>query len=672
MQRAAAMAGIMQPLAASRRQQPHYREQRRKKVEEILSRKMSIPKPSQPTEQPAIRSPLTETGNKTLLQRTEILKPAMQKMANKENVVIRNKREGISLTTAVKKTDAPKAIPASGAVLPKPNQRKEGRGMTIGQPFLKTKIFNDPQLKDEKLKMESSKDILGKPSKPALGIYRGKVVQSKINSFRNSSERANEHNLTDEVKLGATALKVAATKKSSAPVKQMAKPAPASSTEQKRPPASKVRAQMRPSAIITKSKTEPVVTHRHTTSSIHSKPKIQTLLQRPNPVAHQAKMVNKSDRTAHLKPVAVPQKNKPAQQPTTGNKYSRPIETAEQRRARLAEWRAAKGKVIKRPPTAVPKSCTTSKVPKEIEFKSESEPPRDIEEPGQLFWATMAEEDEQELFTQKVNQMFEECRKLIDEDCPKEDVLELLETQVQSLPEAKKLSKYWICLARLEQREGQLEKVIAICEEAAKAGAQHSSANQAVIAGVVEKLKAASLDSGKDLKDEVTTNEDSTKAEESEHEVKSEPVEQGGVTVRVKGKRGKKGRPVKAEDRDETPEKNQPAMLVTPEKENATVIRFNVRSTPHLEKMKNRIQGDECDSAFKDFKFITPVRRSHRIERKSHHLPDMLKDHDPCVSGIAELADLESCPSAYIFRKNQALTEITVKSVPLKRQTKRT
>lgn len=59
----------------------------------------------------------------------------------------------------------------------------------------------------------------------------------------------------------------------------------------------------------------------------------------------------------------------------------------------------------------------------------------------------------------------------------------------------------------------------------------------------------------------------------------------------------------------------------------------------------------------KDFKFLTPVRRSCRIQCKSSHLPAMLQDHDPCVKSLDELVTLDDSLNAFIYRKNPALTE---------------
>ena len=62
-------------------------------------------------------------------------------------------------------------------------------------------------------------------------------------------------------------------------------------------------------------------------------------------------------------------------------------------------------------------------------------------------------------------------------------------------------------------------------------------------------------------------------------------------------------------------------------------------------------------SNIKDLKFLTPVRRSCRIQRQSSRLPTMLADHDPCVSSLAELVKLDNDANAYIYRRNDALLE---------------
>lgn len=70
-----------------------------------------------------------------------------------------------------------------------------------------------------------------------------------------------------------------------------------------------------------------------------------------------------------------------------------------------------------------------------------------------------------------------------------------------------------------------------------------------------------------------------------------------------------------------------------------------------------RTSASKKTGSIKDLKYLTPVRRSCRIQRKSSHLPAMLQDHDPCVNSLAELVTLDDSPNAFIYRKNPALTE---------------
>ncbi|XP_077402975.1 uncharacterized protein LOC144036316 [Vanacampus margaritifer] len=99
-----------------------------------------------------------------------------------------------------------------------------------------------------------------------------------------------------------------------------------------------------------------------------------------------------------------------------------------------------------------------------------------------------------------------------------------------------------------------------------------------------------------------------------------------------------------------------------PQMENAYVVKYSVKTTPYLQSVKKTIEGEVQTSALgrksniNDLKFLTPVRRSRRIERKSLHLPSAVLDHDPCVSSLAELAKLDDL-NAYVYRKNSALME---------------
>lgn len=60
-------------------------------------------------------------------------------------------------------------------------------------------------------------------------------------------------------------------------------------------------------------------------------------------------------------------------------------------------------------------------------------------------------------------------------------------------------------------------------------------------------------------------------------------------------------------------------------------------------------------NAFKELKFLTPVRCSWSIHKKTSKLPDMLKEHYPCVSSLEQLTELGGETDAFVCRHNAAL-----------------
>lgn len=74
--------------------------------------------------------------------------------------------------------------------------------------------------------------------------------------------------------------------------------------------------------------------------------------------------------------------------------------------------------------------------------------------------------------------------------------------------------------------------------------------------------------------------------------------------------------------------------------------------------VKKKVQFDETNSAFKELKFLTPVRRSRRLQEKTSKLPDMLKDHYPCVSSLEQLTELGRETDAFVCRPNAALCRV--------------
>ena len=82
---------------------------------------------------------------------------------------------------------------------------------------------------------------------------------------------------------------------------------------------------------------------------------------------------------------------------------------------------------------------------------------------------------------------------------------------------------------------------------------------------------------------------------------------------------------------------------------------FNSGNNFCLFSVKKKIQFDNTDSTFKELKFLTPVRHSRRIQEKTSKLPDMLKDHYPCVSSLEQLTELGGETDAFVCRPNSAL-----------------
>ncbi|XP_014403776.1 PREDICTED: cytoskeleton-associated protein 2 [Myotis brandtii] len=321
---------------------------------------------------------------------------------------------------------------------------------------------------------------------------------------------------------------------------------------------------------------------------------------------------------------------------TINNRRAQPKETVEERKARLSEWRASKGKILKRPPSSV---------------ITQPEPEGQNEKPVGSFWTTMAEEDEQRLFTEKVNKTFSECLNLINEGCPKEEVLNTLNDLIKNIPDAKKLVKYWICLARVEPLTSSIENIISIFEQAILAGAQPIEEMRHAIADILTMKSQEKVKFGENLEEACATKE----------KIQEVNIEDIGVN-RESGKpeMENKHRNVVFQDckKEQVHKTKDPTNDVkTPNKETreGCLIKYNVSTTPYLQSVKKKMQFDEINSAFKELKFLTPVRRSQRLQDKTSKLPDMLKDHYPCVSSLEQLTELGDETDAFICRPNAAL-----------------
>ncbi|XP_060089192.1 cytoskeleton-associated protein 2 [Heteronotia binoei] len=520
--------------------------------------------------------------------------------------------------------------------------------------------------KNTKEKQQNSSVHL--PEKRVLGSYRGKIVSSKINSFRKPSEDEERKN-----SLTAPSKPVAKTEPRKNRVTNTgnaSKPIYIASLQTK-PPVKVLVAQ--PKAIW-KHEKAPVKTSVVNKVAIQKKPnKNWTPVLKTVP----CNAANSEQRTKKVVPLTEALASSASESngtkrvlasKTVGNRKSALIQSAEMRRSQLAEWQASKGKVLKKPPAPLPTDAQCA-----------AEAEQTIKEPTEFFWAAIAEEDEQQLFRDRVNKTLMECLSLIGKGCSADKIHSTLEELIQNVPDAKKLAKYWVCRMRLEQL-GTLEKVMAVYEEAILSGAQPKDELRSTLTDVLKDLKNLPKSDGECRKKEMIL---SCTVEAN--------LEEENIEVQSNSKPNNEETPLKAEaclkpaeesilddEKDRIKESSQmPAVckkekdvnetqksgildFKTPENDNAGsyLIKYNVSTTPSLESMKKKLQCENGESAVKDLKLLTPVRRSRRLQGKMCKLPDMLKDHSPCVSSLEQLRELGEEVTAFVYRSNNALHKV--------------
>ncbi|XP_034614442.1 cytoskeleton-associated protein 2 isoform X2 [Trachemys scripta elegans] len=704
------MSGRLPPqLPATRRAEPAYREQRRQKVEEYLLRKKAISGLLIQEKWTNIRT--GKAASDKLEDKIKVLKSAKQKMEDKENAnrppwtqsnntlkknTASSKDETLKTTTILtNSTVGTNCSPEdfSSAINTSKDEAVEIKTyhVSFSQSFLHKRNIKEKQLIADKQNSDASL-----PKKHVPGSYCGKVIPSKINSFRKTLENEDAKSSLANKKPIAPATKPAvrpsSTSSNNAVINNIratnlasaAKPIHATPF-QKRPP---VRASHSTHSKSIQNKEKQIVTSVSVNNMTVQKkpdksgpPSLKTALHNAKPPSVPgAKRTEVPLRDVRLgtsaKSISVTCGTKATQDSKAGNrKYVLPKESTEERRIRLAEWKATKGKVIKRP------SSTVLQVAQSETQTSEETP----KEPVESFWATIVEEDEQGLFSENVNKTLVECLHLTEQGFPGDEVHAMLEKLIQSVPDAKKLAKYWVCRMRLEQL-GPIEKIIAVYEEAILAGAQPKDELRHTVADIMkntENLRKSVVEEC--VKEEVISKEanslvenveevfkelnlnDEEKAETSNEVIKKEETDsslksrQETLPKESKKHRTKYKEHTKKSENYKTEDIIKDANLEfkTPEKEKegSYLIKYNLSTTPYLESVKKKMQCEANDSAVKDIKFLTPVRRSRRLQEKLCKLPDMLKDHDPCVSSLEQLGELGAVNNAFIYRQNSALQE---------------
>ncbi|XP_064353990.1 cytoskeleton-associated protein 2-like [Dromaius novaehollandiae] len=215
------------------------------------------------------------------------------------------------------------------------------------------------------------------------------------------------------------------------------------------------------------------------------------------------------------------------------------------------------------------------------------------------------EEKPEQFCLDRINSILTDCLKLVEEGVPSEELLEML----SHVPHAEKFAKFWICKAKLLARSGPFDAT-GLYKEAVCAGAVPLEELREVVLGILK------------------TTERTSEGEKAEQPALWQPAtpcpserQHVGATPCLTGK--------------------------CPTSLPVSSIKLQVVSIP---RRKERPEGQEL-------KFLTPVRRSLRIERAGSRYPEMLKDHDTVVSSLDELLDGEE-ESQLFFRKNKALPEV--------------
>ncbi|XP_053938063.1 cytoskeleton-associated protein 2 isoform X2 [Cuculus canorus] len=687
-------------LPASRRTEPAFREQRRQKVEEYLSRKKTFSGvPIQENQEPISSRTRRATSNKLqdTIQLSTSPKPGMENKENadklswdqssgtsEKNVTLNSST--ITLTNSLSGTNY---NPEDHVSKDRVTEIKS-RHLSLSKSFLQIKSRKEKELIAEKQNLNV---IL--PKKPVLGTYRGKVIQSKINSFRKAPVSEREKSSLPNKKLLPSATKPAARSLSTSNSSVVLKTNKVTNYQSSVKPSGVLPSQSKPSGKVAINPQSSLKKLQPTSAVAPRKVTVQkTITERgPQPLKVTS---NHSDRRAlgvkkcadfcedgrpgtPAKSISVFSSTKPGQDSETNcnRKSILPKKSSEERRARLDEWRASRGKAMRRPPMSAVLGHQSKSENQEL---------------------SSGDSSEHVLHSEKVNKTLAECLQLTEQGCQGNEVCAMLEDLTQSIPGAKKLANYWICCMRLAQM-GPLEKLIAVYEEAILAGAMPKDELRHTLIDMLKNTESlfkpedvlggtvteAHLSEGvevskepnspveqvreafKDLSFDQKPKGDDKEAETSNELIKKEEVDLdlklGEEIFPKKNKKDKTKERIKKKGKRETEEQNEDGVKDTaqavnsPEKENDTfyLMRCNPSTTSYLESVKMHHEAN--GSTAKDLKIVTPLRYSQRIREKMCKQLDTVKDQDPCVSSFEQLGELEPKATTFIDKLSQALKE---------------
>ncbi|OCT86599.1 hypothetical protein XELAEV_18020281mg [Xenopus laevis] len=274
--------------------------------------------------------------------------------------------------------------------------------------------------------------------------------------------------------------------------------------------------------------------------------------------------------------------------------HATPHVAAEDRKKKLEEWLSSKGKTYKRPPMIVP----TKKPMKRKTTATCS------------LWDGIEEEEDLMYLSKKINGTLNECLELIDKGAASEAVYAIL----FMVPEAEKFAKFWVCKAKLLEREGTFD-VVGLYEQAVRSGAKPIAELREVIFDVMR-------NTSKKRKDEPLQSQNPASC------YPSSPASQAWNAVKS---------------------------LRTPctelcKSRQGSAVKFQVATLPS----KNR-SGAE-------WKTLTPVRRSLRINPATSRRSDVLQDPNKVVTSLEELLEMADT-DCFLYAGNEAFPKETHSSI---------
>lgn len=326
------------------------------------------------------------------------------------------------------------------------------------------------------------------------------------------------------------------------------------------------------------------------------------------------------------------------------SQYRMPMETTEERRAKLADWLASKGKAPKRP-VMLARQPTKTKGPAPHHVERESAVQRDPEpepepESSQVAVAAAA----------VARLCADQSGDSLSEADPASDASSPL-TAIAMDDSDSDTDTDTDLFAEPEPREDNIVVNLCVALSALATNEEHEAQQK-------------DGDDDHEMSSD-TASEDEENKERTEEEVKCEAVVKTGSDVTSEEEEDE-GKECEVDGKDEVKRQTE----VMPEEEkNASSVKFNIRTTPYLQSVRKGLQSESRSATaprrrqqpdIKELKFLTPVRRSSRIHRNSARLPALVRDHDPCVTSLAQLAQLGGATAntdAYIYRRNPALPQ---------------